>query len=91
MWHSGKEPAWPMQETHETQARSLGGEDPLEEETPPYSSILAWRMPWTEKPRGLQSMVAWALSQPLRAGLGPEKRLSRMAGRLLGWAPSTSR
>ena len=51
MWHSGKEPAWPMQETHETQARSLGGEDPLEEETPPHSSILAWRMPWTEKPR----------------------------------------
>ena len=30
--------------------RSLGLEDPLEEEMTPYSSILAWKMPWAEKP-----------------------------------------
>ena len=35
---------------------SLGGEDPLEEGTATHSSILAWRIPWTEEPGGLQSM-----------------------------------
>ena len=35
--------------------RSLGGEDPLEEEMIAHSSILAWRIPWTEEPGGLQS------------------------------------
>ena len=33
----------------------LGQEDPLEEEMVTYSSILAWRIPWTEEPGGLQS------------------------------------
>ena len=33
-----------------------GREDPLQEEMATYSSIFAWRIPWTEKPRGLQSM-----------------------------------
>ena len=33
-----------------------GGEDPLEEEMATHSSILAWRIPWTEEPGGLQSM-----------------------------------
>ena len=36
--------------------RSLGGEDPLEKEMATHSSILAWRIPWTEEPGGLQSM-----------------------------------
>ena len=36
--------------------RSLGQEDPLEEEMPTHSSILAWRIPWTEEPGGLQPM-----------------------------------
>ena len=40
----------------ETWARSLGGEDPLEKEIATHSSILAWRIPWTEEPGGLQSM-----------------------------------
>ena len=35
--------------------RSLGLEDPLEEEMTPYSSILAWKMPWAEKPGRLYS------------------------------------
>ena len=39
----------------ETRVRSLGWEDPLEEEMATYSSILAWRIPWTEEPGGIQS------------------------------------
>ena len=34
----------------------LGQEDPLEEKMAPHSSILAWKIPWTEEPAGLQSM-----------------------------------
>ena len=37
-------------------ARSLGGEDLLEEEMTAHSSILAWEIPWTEEPGGLMSM-----------------------------------
>ena len=37
----------------ETRARSLGWEDPLEKEMAIQSSILAWEIPWTEKPSGL--------------------------------------
>ena len=40
----------------EVRVRSLGGEDPLEEEMATYSSILAWKIPWTEEAGGLQSM-----------------------------------
>ena len=40
----------------ETLVPSLGWEDPLEEEMATHSSILAWRIPWTEEPGGLQSM-----------------------------------
>ena len=40
----------------ETWVRSLGWEDPLEKEMATYSSILAWRTPWTEEPGRLQSM-----------------------------------
>ena len=39
----------------ETQVRSLGWEDPLEKGMATCSSILAWRIPWTEEPGGLQS------------------------------------
>ena len=44
-----------MQETKEMQVQSLGQEDPLEEEMATHSSILAWRIPWTEEPGRLQS------------------------------------
>jgi len=40
----------------EAQVRSLGREDPLEKGMATRSSILAWRIPWTEEPGGLQSM-----------------------------------
>ena len=39
-----------------TQVRSLDREDPLEKEMATHSSILAWRIPWTEEPAQLQSM-----------------------------------
>ena len=42
--------------TQETQVRSLGWEDPLEKEIAAHSSILAWRIPWTEEPGSLRSM-----------------------------------
>ena len=45
------------------QVLSLGGEDPLEEGMAVHSSILAWRIPWTEEPGRLQSMGS------LRVGL----------------------
>ena len=40
----------------ETWVRSLGWEDPLEKEMATHSSILAWKISWTEEPGGLQSM-----------------------------------
>ena len=42
----------------ETWVRSLDWEDPLKMEMTTYSSVLAWRIPWTEEPGGLQSS-AW--------------------------------
>ena len=44
-----------MQKMEETQVQSLGQKDALEEETATHSSILARKIPWTEKPGGLQS------------------------------------
>ena len=40
----------------ETWVQSLGWEDPLEKEMATHSNVLAWRIPWTEKPGRLQSM-----------------------------------
>ena len=45
-----------LPEMQETWVRSLGWGDPLEKEMAAHSSILAWRIPWTEEPGGLQSM-----------------------------------
>ena len=45
-----------MQETQETQVQSPDGEGPLEEKMATHCSILAWRIPLTKEPGGLQSM-----------------------------------
>ena len=45
-----------LSELQETQVHSQGREDPMEEEMATHSSILAWRIPWTEEPGGLQSV-----------------------------------
>ena len=42
----------------ETWVQSLGQEDPLEKEMATHSSVLAWRIPWTEEPSRLQSMAS---------------------------------
>ena len=52
---SGKESACRCRRT-ETWVRSLGWEDPLEEGMATHSSMLVWRIPWTEEPGGPQSM-----------------------------------
>ena len=60
-------------ETQETSVWSLGQEDPLEEEMAINSSILAWKVPWTEEPNGPQSMGSkrtghdWVAENPCRA------------------------
>jgi len=57
-WCSGKESCLPLQEPQELKPQdpSLHWEDPLEEEMATHTSILSWRIPWTEEPCGLQSM-----------------------------------
>ena len=47
----------------ETWTLSLGREDPLEKGMATHSSVLAWRVPWTEEPDGVQSMVAESWTQ----------------------------
>ena len=47
----------------ETGVRSLGGEDPLEEDMATYFSVLVWRIPWTEEPRKLQSIGSQSLGR----------------------------
>ena len=47
----------------ETQVQSLGGEDALEKEMATHSSILAWKIPWTEEPAELQSIGSQRIRQ----------------------------
>ena len=49
----------------ETGVQALGREDPLEEGMATHSSILAWRIPWTEKPGGLQSLGSQRVTKRL--------------------------
>ena len=66
---SGKEPTCNAGDFQKTQAQSLGWEEPLAEEMATHSSILTWRIPWTEEPGRLQSMGSqrvrhnWATKQ----------------------------
>ena len=55
-----------MQKTKESQVQSLVWEDPLEEGTATHSSILAWRIPWTEKPGGLWSIASQRVGHRLK-------------------------
>ena len=52
-----------MQEMQEMWVQPLGREGPLEEEMATHSSILAWRIPWTEETGGLQSMGSQRVEQ----------------------------
>ena len=53
----------------ETWLRSLGWEDPVEKEMATHSSTLAWKIPWTEEPGGLQSAAAAAAKSLQSMGL----------------------
>ena len=70
-----------------TQVPSLGQEDPLEEEMAIHFIILAWKIPWTEEPGGLQSMVSqrvrqdWATEQQAVSSMG-----SGMMKQMKQWA-----
>ena len=55
-WLLGRRTCLPMQEMQEMWVWSLGWENPLEKEMATCSSILAWKIPWTEESVGLQSM-----------------------------------
>ena len=74
----------------ETQVQSLGEEDPLEEGMVTHSSILAWRIPWTEKPGRLQSMgssrvrLDWETNTHTNRGMNP----SLLRQKLRVWVPS---
>ena len=57
----------------ETQVRSLGREDPLEKEMATHASILAWRIPWTEEPGGLESMHGVSKESDTTEGHPPQK------------------
>ena len=67
-----------MRETQETRVRSLGREDPLEEERATHSSILAWRILWTEEPGGLHSTgrkeAGASEGQGTHSGLGKHEK-----------------
>ena len=63
-----------MQETQETRIQSLSQEDPLEEEMTTHSSILAWRIPWTEEPGG----SPWDCKES-----GTTEQLSTQPGRVM--------
>ena len=52
----------------ETWVQSMGQEDTLEEEMSAHSSILAWRIPWTEEPGGIQSMELQRVRHDLVTG-----------------------
>ena len=54
----------------ETWVRSLGWEDPLDKEMATHSSILAWKIPWTEEPGRLQSMGSQRVNERLYFTLG---------------------
>ena len=60
----------------ETQVQSLGRESPLEKELETHSSILAWRIPWTEEPGGLQSVDRGAWQATVHGVTKNQTRLS---------------
>ena len=62
-WPSGKEPARQCRRYNKIPVPSLAQEDPLEEGMATHSNALAWRVPWTEEPGGLQSTGSQRVGQ----------------------------
>ena len=86
-WLTGKESAC------QCRVQSLGWEDPLEEETEPHSSILAWEIPWTEEAGGPQSMRSQesGSTEVTQHTCTPTGRLSQRGQEALPRSPSRSR
>ena len=68
----------------ETRVWSLGREDPLEKEMVTHASTLAWRIPWTEEPGGLQSMGLWKESD-MTERLNNNSKMCWRYAQSLGW------
>ena len=75
----------PMKEMPETWVWSLGWEDPLEEEMATHSSILAWRISWTEEPAGFSEPVGTQLSTQEHIHIGSYSRRSSFV-RIVYWS-----
>ena len=72
-----------------TRVQSLAQEDPLEKEVATHSSILAWRIPWTEEPGGLQSIGLQTVGQltlPLEIPVGYAGVIPSREFRGKGWS-----
>ena len=88
---SGKEPASQWRRHQRTWVPFLGWEDPLEEEMATHSSILIRRLPWTEEPAGLQSIVSqrtqhnWSNLARVHRRLGVRKNMRIKANRENDW------
>ena len=67
----------------ETQVQPLGGEDPLEKEMVTHSSILTWKLPWTEEPGGLQSTGSQRVRHDSALNLPPRTKIT--CQRSAGW------
>ena len=83
-----------MRETQETRVGSLGWEDPLEEERATHSSILAWRILWTEEPGGLHSTgrkeAGASEGEGTHSGLGKHEKDTITPGMRSGALPPLS-
>ena len=75
--------------TWETLVQSLGQEDPLEKAMPTHSSILAWRIPWTEESGGLQARGCKDLDTTERLTLSLGNRLVTQQQRLCKSLPDS--
>ena len=71
-----------MQDTQETQVWSLGPEDPLPKEMATHSNILAWKIPWTEEPGGLQFKKSqkWVEFKLVRCEFALDENLMSISG-----------
>ena len=58
-WLSGNESSYECRRLKKMQVQSLGWEDPLEEKMATHSSVLAWKIPWTEEPDRLPMGLQW--------------------------------
>ena len=73
-----------MQETQETWVQSLGREDPQEKGMATHSSILDWKIPWTEEPGGLQSMGSQRVVDTTKYARMQVPRVSHVLSTFLG-------